>query len=285
MPRNDPRFQTRGWIRKNTKVGPVLNIHVCHHEDRYSIEMQVRSLFQDRTASWVRIVNGVEKYVNETTEHISDEESFRVAAARTRMKSTITLTPVAVPLRVNPGSYDHECHVISKAMIRLLRHDQNILRETDGAVKYEDILGEFNKRKRGKGEISRVLRNGHSMIGFLFLQKGGGAKKRFQYCLNHNSSRHISHFRAIQGLCGGIAVDPELQDNALLPVDFAEYIYHDMHAIIQGGLIPGGKSLKRDRQSVFFTAVNPMYASQDLEEIQYDLDKPRIAVNKNTWII
>ena len=46
------------------------------------------------------------------------------------MKSTITLTPVSVPLRerkwmdVNPGSYDHECYVISKAMIRLLRHDQ-----------------------------------------------------------------------------------------------------------------------------------------------------------------
>ena len=60
---------------------------------------------------------------------------------------------------------------------------------------------------------------------------------------------------------------------------------HDTHSIIQGGLIPGGRSLKRDRQLVFFTAVNPMYASQDLEEDQYDLDKPRIAVYKNTWRI
>ena len=32
-----------------------------------------------------------------------------------------------------------------------------------------------------------------------------------------------------------------------------------------------------------FTAVNPMYANQDLEEVQYDLDKPRFTVNKNTW--
>ena len=72
------------------------------------------------------------------------------------MKSTITLTPVAVPLRertwvdVNPGSYDHECHVMSKAMIRLLQHDQNIPRDTDGAVKYKDIVQEFNKKKRKK---------------------------------------------------------------------------------------------------------------------------------------
>ena len=74
LPRNDVTFQARGWICKKTKSGPVLNVNVCHHEDRYSIEIQVRSLFQDRTASWVRIVNGVEKYVNETTKTMEDEE-------------------------------------------------------------------------------------------------------------------------------------------------------------------------------------------------------------------
>ena len=102
-------------------------------------------MFQDRTASLVRIVNGVEKYVNETTETLEDEEhgvlGKPIAKARLRMKSTITLTPVSVPLLerkwvdVNPGSYDHECFVVSKAMTRLLRHDRNIPRETDGAVK------------------------------------------------------------------------------------------------------------------------------------------------------
>ena len=51
LPRNDLRSRARGWIRKNTKIGPVLNVHVCHHEDRYIIEIHVRSLFQDRTAS------------------------------------------------------------------------------------------------------------------------------------------------------------------------------------------------------------------------------------------
>ena len=55
-----------------------------------------------------------------------------------------------------------------------------------------------------------------------------------------------------------------------------------MHSIIPG-LIPGGRSLKRYKQSVFFTAVNAMNANQDLEEVQYDMDKPRIAVYKNTW--
>ena len=56
-----------------------------------------------------------------------------------------------------------------------------------------------------------------------------------------------------------------------------------MHSIIKSGLIPGGRRLRKDRQSVFFTAVNPMCAGRDLEEVQYDLEKPRIAVYKNTW--
>ena len=68
--------------------------------------------------------DGVEKYVNETTATIEDEEHGAsgkpIAKARLRMKSTITLTPVSVPLRerkwvaVNPGSSDHECYAISK---------------------------------------------------------------------------------------------------------------------------------------------------------------------------
>ena len=150
------------------------------------------------------------------------------------MESTTTLTPVSVPLRerkwmdVNPGSYDHECYVISKAMTRLLRHDQNILRETDGAIKYEDIF-EFSKKKRKNFEgASQWSLNDWISI----LAKGGGANKRFQYCLNPNSSRHISYFRAIQGHSEriatdpeGIATDPELQDNVLLPKGFTEYIH------------------------------------------------------------
>ena len=42
---------------RNARIGPVLHIKVCCLDDRYSIENQVPSLFQDNTASWVRIVN------------------------------------------------------------------------------------------------------------------------------------------------------------------------------------------------------------------------------------
>ena len=256
LPRNDLRTRSRGWIRRNTRTVPVLNIHVGPHEDRYSIEIQVRSLFQDRTASWVRIVNGVERYVNETTETMEDEEHEAlgklIAKARPRMKSTITLTPVSVPLRerkwvdVDPGSYDHECHVIPKAMIRLLRHDQIIPRETEGAIKYEDIVEEFNNKKKKKFEGASQW----SLNDWISILAKGGAKKRFQLFLNPNSSRHISCFREIQGHSVGIAIDSEVQDNVLLPTGFTEYIHHvgnvsEVQTRKRSGLIPGGQSLKR----------------------------------------
>ena len=113
-----------------------------------------------------------------------------------------------------------------------------------------------------------------------FLAKGGGPNKRFQKCLNPDSSRHFLYFRAIQfkDIQEVISFYLELQDTVLLSEDFTEYIYHignisEMHSIIRGGLIPGGRSLKRDRQSVFFTTVSPMDDDQSMEDILGDLDK------------
>ena len=41
---------------------------------RYCIVIMIESLFRDRIVSWVRIVNGINKYVSETSEEISIEE-------------------------------------------------------------------------------------------------------------------------------------------------------------------------------------------------------------------
>ena len=49
MPRNQKRTRFKGWILKNMRIGPVLNKNVCYHDDRYSIEVQIPSLFQDNT--------------------------------------------------------------------------------------------------------------------------------------------------------------------------------------------------------------------------------------------
>ena len=124
-------------------------------------------------------------------------------------------------------------------------------------------LGEFSGTRRRKEEKVSIL-------------------------LDLYSSYEFFYFRTIQGHSGDIFVGPLLQDNVLLWDDFAEYIYHignayEMHSIVESGLISGGKSNRKDRQSVFFRAVNPMDDNQDLEEVQDNLHKPRIAPYKHTW--
>ena len=51
-----------------------------------------------------------------------------------------------------------------------------------------------------------------------------------------------------------------------------------MHSIIISGLIPGGRSNRRDKQSVI-----SMDTQQDQREVEYDLHKPRIAPYKHNW--
>ena len=58
-------------------------------------------------------------------------------------------------------------------------------------------------------------------------------------------------------------MDLSLQDNVLIPNNFFEYIFHvgcaiNLQSFTNSGLILGGKNPSRERQKVFFTAVNPM---------------------------
>ena len=70
LPRSDKSSRVRGWTRGNTKIGPVLDVKVCYHQGRYGVEIMIESVFRDPTVSWVRIVNGTNKHVTETSEEI-----------------------------------------------------------------------------------------------------------------------------------------------------------------------------------------------------------------------
>ena len=128
--------------------------------------------------------------------------------------------------------------------------------------------------------------NGHFTNGYQFWQKVEDRRKRFQYCVNPNSSQKFLYLRAIQRHSGN-TINPALQDNVLFPEGFTEYIYHvgngkELRSIVNHGLIQGGVSLKTGRHAVFFTVVNPM-DNQDLGETICELSQARIAPHKNTW--
>ena len=107
--------------------------------------------------------------------------------------------------------------------------------------------------------------------------KGGGQKKRFQYCLKPDEPERLLYLRAIQGHSGrahsgNAHIDLVLLDKVLLPMNFTKYVYHvghgnELRSIVRNGLIPGGFSTKTGRYAVFFTVVDPMYDKRGLREI------------------
>ena len=200
----------------------------CHHEDRYSDEVRVESLFQDHPASGVRTVSGSDKYVTKSMQTKKEEHGASVrfvANARPIQKPAVTLSSVSVLVRdrkwidiETQRSHDHRCHQMSKAMIQLLRHDQSVPRGSDGAIHHSDIIEEC-RRKKFDDASQWFLEDWISP-----LAKGGGAQNKFQHCVNPNSHNQFLFLRVIQGHSEESAVDPALQDNMLIPKRFTEYL-------------------------------------------------------------
>ena len=102
MPRCEKKTRAKGCILKNTRIGPVLDIKVCCRDVGHSIEVLIESLFRDRTASWVRTVSGIGKYVTEAMQPKEEEHRASgrlVAKARPQLKPAVTLSSVSMPVR------------------------------------------------------------------------------------------------------------------------------------------------------------------------------------------
>ena len=165
---------------------------------------------------------------------------------------------------------------VSKQLSTLLRHG-DLPREEDGAIGFwrlkEYLRNDFVHSQHWPEEMWKSTR-------------GGGNKKRFQYCTDP-SRQEILYLRVLQGHSGRNLIDSSLQDNVLIPKYFFEYIYHigcaiNSHSITNSRLIPGGQILSK-RQTVFFTSVDPMN-KEYRDPNKHDLDAPRLAWYKqSTW--
>ena len=154
-------------------------------------------------------------------------------------------------------------------MINLLRHNQTVQREEDGAIQFY--------------KIKFYLRNHHSQIQLwsddrwkACLAAGGGSNRRYQYC--SDDSGRILYLRALQGHSGSNLTNPMLQDNVVIGRRIFHYIYHvgcafNLHSIINNGLIPGGQDLSR-RQTVFFLPIDPKDENhKDPEHIDFSVPR------------
>ena len=289
LPRDDPASQAKGWIQGNMRNGLVLEVTTSFQHFKYGIEIRIWSVNQDNSQSWVRISYGTIKYVVDSNqdkpEIPADPQEdqvpqIKVVAARSKAKAKpqpreLVGTTATIPMHerrwidIEPSEQNLASYDLSKKVISLLRHNQTVQREIDGAIEFY--------------RIKFYLRS-HSSQGQHWsddrwkacLAAGGGSKRRYQYC-SDNSGR-IFYLRALQGHSGNNLIDPMLQDNVVIGTGIFPYIYHvgctfNLHSIINNGLVLGGQDLSR-RQTVFFLPINPRDTDhKDPEHIDFSVPR------------
>ena len=212
----------------------------------------------------------------------TSQTSVQVIAARSKAKAKTTNrepvgTPSVIPMHerkwidIEPSEPTLAAYDVTKKVISLLRHNQTVQREEDGAVQF--------------WRIQNYLQNQFPQTHYwsddrwkACLAARRGAKRRYQYCSDNSGT--ILYFRALQGHSGHNLIDPTLQDNVLIQRGIFHHIYHigcalNLHFIINNGLIPGGQDSSR-RQTVFFLPIDPR--DKDHEDPEYfDFSVPRRA--------
>ena len=134
---------------------------------------------------------------------------------------------------------------MSKQLSTLLRHGHPP-REDDAAIEFlrkkEYLRNDLVQSQHWSNE---KWKSGKS--------KGGGNKKRFQYCTD--PSGEILYLRALQGHSGRNLIDSSLQNNVIIPDDFFQYIHHvgyvfKLHSNINSGLIPERTEFEQKTDSI-----------------------------------
>ena len=297
--RDDPASEAKGWIQGNTRIGPILEVTTSFQHFKFGFEVRIQSMKEDNSQSWVRISYGTIRYVNNyikyntqslasPQEEEAEPASSEVIAARSKAKakpqpresSGTTTIPFneRIWIDIVPSKQDFDSHNLSKRVINLLRHNQKVNREQDGAV-------QFYKIKFLIRDYSLSTQNWSDNRWLACLTAGGGPKRRYQYCSDSVGS--IIYLRALQGHSGDSIIDLAMQDHVLISPGIFPYIYHvgsnfNISSILSNGLIPGGQELSR-RQSVFFLPVDPRDENhRDPENIDYSVPR-RARYVQNTW--
>ena len=158
LPRDDRASQPKGWIQGNMRIGPVLEVTTSFQHFKYGIEIRIESVNQDDSHSWVRISYGTVKYVIDSIEDNTEipadpqeeqipQTSSSVVAARSKAKAkpqprALVGTTATIPINerrwidIEPSKQDLASYDLSKKVINLLRHNQTLQREEDGAIEF-----------------------------------------------------------------------------------------------------------------------------------------------------
>ena len=75
LPRDEKSSDPKGWIRGNSKIGPVLEVTTSYVQGKYGVEIRFMSKNKDNPHSWVRISHGLNKLVTDLSNNKEDDDN------------------------------------------------------------------------------------------------------------------------------------------------------------------------------------------------------------------
>ena len=108
LPRNEGSSQPKGWIQRNTKNGPVLEVTTSCLYGKHGVEIRIWSLSEDNTHSWVRISHGSNIFVmdsNNNDTEVSEDQLEEYALQLDAKDFACRSKARAKPQRREPASY------------------------------------------------------------------------------------------------------------------------------------------------------------------------------------
>ena len=162
LPRDEKSTDPKGWIRGNTKIGPVLEVTTSYLQGKYGVVIRIESINKDNSHLWVRISHGLNKLVtdlsnnreNDNNEQETSEMQFEnfalktnalafvspsKAEAKPRRRTSARSSARTIPIGerkwtdIEPEDYSPVAYPVSKQLSTLLRHG-HLPRQDDGAM-------------------------------------------------------------------------------------------------------------------------------------------------------
>ena len=75
----------KGWIRGNTKIGPVLEVTTSYLQGKYGVEIRIESVNKDNSHSWVTISHGLNKLFTDLIDKEYDDNEQETSDTKTEV--------------------------------------------------------------------------------------------------------------------------------------------------------------------------------------------------------
>ena len=163
LPRDEKSSDPQGWIRVNTKIGPLLEVTTSYLQGKCGVEIRIESVNKDNSHSWVRISHGLNQLVTDlgnkeydNNEQETSEMKFEEFAKKTKVLAFASRSKAKARRRrraaawslarivpfcecswtdIEPGTQPNLACPVARKLNTLLRHGHP-LREEDGAIEF-----------------------------------------------------------------------------------------------------------------------------------------------------